>query len=130
MFPRAAIVIVICLLGALAAVVVVGSVHVKRAVDVGLCKRVENDTVFLRTQLEAFRKTNGSFPSTREGLQALIGQPMGSPYPGWPLNEVGPDPWGAPYIYVFPGVKHPDGYDLFSAGPDREPNTVDDVWRQ
>ena len=130
MFPRAAVVILVSLLVAIATIAVVASVRMKRTVDVAKCERVATDTVFYRTQLEASRKMNGSFPSTQQGLQALVGQPIGSPHPDWPLSEVVLDPWGTPYVYLCPGVRHPDGYDLFSAGPDRKPNTVDDVWRE
>jgi|GEM_PF-4062381 len=44
------------------------------------------------------------------------------------LDEEPRDPWGRPFIYKHPGVKHPDSFDLFSAGPDRKAGTDDDIW--
>jgi general secretion pathway protein G len=43
-------------------------------------------------------------------------------------KELPKDPWQKDYIYVCPGVKDPSGYDLYSAGPDRKPDTADDDW--
>jgi len=40
------------------------------------------------------------------------------------------DPWASDYIYRCPGLKNPSGYDLYSAGPDRIPDTQDDDWGQ
>jgi general secretion pathway protein G len=117
MFPRAAVVILVSLLVAIATIAVVAYVRIKPMVDVAKCERVANDTAFFRTQLEAYRRMNGSYPSTRQGLQALVEKPVS-------------DDWGTPYIYRCPGIKHPDGYDLFSAGPDRKADTADDVWRE
>ena len=38
------------------------------------------------------------------------------------------DPWHNNYIYINPGRKNPSGYDLYSAGQDRKPDTPDDDW--
>ena len=37
------------------------------------------------------------------------------------------DPWGEPYQYRNPGTKNPNGYDLFSKGPDKKEGTDDDI---
>ena len=44
------------------------------------------------------------------------------------MDEVPKDAWGSFYIYRNPGRKNSSGYDLFSAGPDRIPDTGDDDW--
>ena len=44
------------------------------------------------------------------------------------LDSVPKDPWGKEFVYLNPGRKNPNGYDLYSAGPDRVPDTVDDEW--
>jgi len=44
------------------------------------------------------------------------------------FDSIPKDPWQNPYIYVSPGRKHPDSFDLYSAGPDRKPDTPDDDW--
>ena len=38
------------------------------------------------------------------------------------------DPWGTPFVFSCPGEKNPSGWDLWSYGPDKKPNTEDDVW--
>jgi general secretion pathway protein G len=44
------------------------------------------------------------------------------------FKELPKDPWGGDYIYRNPGLKNPGGYDLYSAGPDRQLDTGDDDW--
>lgn len=43
------------------------------------------------------------------------------------LRDLNNDPWGNPYIYEKPGSHHPESYDLYSAGPDGQKGTEDDV---
>jgi len=74
---------------------------------------------------------NGFYPTTEQGLQALVTQPSNDPRPArWYqlFRELPTDPWGNGYIYKNPGLKNPGGYDLFSAGPDRQADTADDDW--
>jgi general secretion pathway protein G len=122
MFPRAAVVILVLLLVGIATVVVVASVRLKHAEDVAKCERVATDSRVFRTQLEAYRTMSGSFPTTKQGLEALVEKQL--------LGLIPEDPWNTKYIYRCPGKKHSYGYDLFSAGPDRTPDTADDVWRE
>jgi general secretion pathway protein G len=44
------------------------------------------------------------------------------------FKEVPKDPWNNEYIYISPGRKNPESYDLYSAGPDRIADTGDDDW--
>jgi general secretion pathway protein G len=44
------------------------------------------------------------------------------------MDDVPKDAWGMVYVYRYPGRKNVGGYDLFSAGPDRIPDTADDDW--
>jgi general secretion pathway protein G len=74
---------------------------------------------------------NGFYPTTEQGIQALVTQPDKDPRPArWYqlFREVPKDPWGNDYIYRCPGLKNPSGYDLYSAGPDRQADTADDDW--
>ncbi|WP_411711067.1 type II secretion system major pseudopilin GspG [Marinobacter sp. R17] len=71
--------------------------------------------------LDLYRLDNGSYPSTQQGLQALVSKPSGSPEPkNWNpdgyLKNVPQDPWDNDYQYISPGVNGP--YDLFSYGSD------------
>ena len=84
-------------------------------------------------QLKMYESRNGFFPTSEQGLKALVVQPDTEPRPSqWMqlTEEVPKDPWQNEYIYRCPGVRHPDSYDLFSAGRDRKPDTGDDVWRR
>jgi len=79
--------------------------------------------------LDAFEVDNGRYPSSEEGLGALITAPNGlaqwkGPY--LKRNNVPVDPWGNAYVYKFPGQHNASGFDLYSMGPDgREGN--DDI---
>jgi hypothetical protein len=80
------------------------------------------------TATRLYESMNGFFPTTE---QALVTQPQNDPRPTrWYqlFKELPKDPWGSDYIYRNPGLKNPGGYDLYSAGPDRQADTADDDW--
>ena len=90
---------------------------------------VKADIQSIGTQLMQYEAMNGFYPTSEQGLQALVTQPQSEPRPNrwYPFfKETPKDPWGMPYQYRCPGIKHPDKYDLYSAGPDRIPDTADD----
>jgi general secretion pathway protein G len=93
--------------------------------------RVSADVQGIGTQLKLYESMNGFYPTTEQGLKALVAQPDSDPRPTrWYqlYKDVPKDPWQSDYIYRNPGLKNPSGYDLFSAGPDRKPDTADDDW--
>mgnify|MGYP000023277608 CR=1 FL=1 len=77
----------------------------------------------VKAPLIAYRLDIGSYPSTEEGLAALMKAPSGkeTKWKG-PYVEQDPiDPWGNPYKYQFPGAKNVSGarsYDIWTLGPD------------
>lgn len=99
----------------------------------------ENQIAAYNKALQIYCLENGIYPTTDQGLQALVAAPTSEPVPtkwhGPYLDPavIKPDPWNRPYIYVCPPRQNPDpkGFDLYSAGPDGRPNTGDDVvsWR-
>ncbi|PYJ48117.1 MAG: type II secretion system protein GspG [Verrucomicrobia bacterium] len=92
---------------------------------------VRADVQAIGTQLQLYESMNGFYPTTEQGLQALVTQPQNDPRPArWYqlFKQIPKDPWGNDYIYRCPGTKHPDSYDLLSAGPDRKSDTADDDW--
>jgi general secretion pathway protein G len=98
-------------------------------VDVAKKQRVETDKQAITTQLKMYEMTNYSFPTTEQGLKALVEKPNSEPQPKrWTqlMSEVPLDPWGTPYAYASPGKKSPTGFDLYSLGPDRV-ESEDDV---
>ena len=87
----------------------------------------------LKTSLTRYRIDLGDYPSTSEGLGALLAAPSNKaerwrgPYAETPGGKLPTDPWGEPYRYRFPGTKNKGGYDLYSAGPDKADGTEDDI---
>jgi general secretion pathway protein G len=104
----------------------------------GIQKKSEIDAAkaqigMFRTALQHYRLTNGTYPTTEQGLQALLTPPTTEPVP---KNWAGPyleankslvDPWGTPYYYRYPGQHGLDEPDIWSAGPDRQSGTDDDI---
>ncbi len=74
----------------------------------------------IESTLALFKTDTGRFPTTSEGLQALVSDPgiKGYNSDGY-LDRVPMDPWGNRYVYISPGVNHKD-YDLESYGKDGE----------
>ncbi len=76
----------------------------------------------LKVPLTSYRMNMGDYPSTSEGLQALITAPgdKAAMWKGPYLedNKIPLDPWKRPYQYRYPGTHNKTGYDVFSFGPD------------
>jgi general secretion pathway protein G len=80
--------------------------------------RVQGELQGIGTQLKLYQSMNGFFPTTEQGLQALVTQPDSDPKPSrWYqlYSELPKDPWQSDYIYRCPGTKNPNGFDLYSA---------------
>jgi len=80
--------------------------------------------IVLEGALEAFRMDHGRYPTTDEGLAALVEPPQalkGTKYPAggylW-SGRVPVDPWGMPFFYRSPGERNPERFDLGSLGAD------------
>jgi general secretion pathway protein G len=78
----------------------------------------------LKVPLVNYRIHMGGYPTTAQGLQALLTAPEGGssrwkgPYIDVKGGKVPEDPWKHPYQYRFPGTKNPASYDIYSLGPD------------
>jgi general secretion pathway protein G len=87
----------------------------------------------LKTALTRYRLDLGDYPSTTEGLNALVVAPANKadrwrgPYVDAPGGKIPLDPWGEAYRYRYPGTKNKNGYDLYSTGPDKADGTEDDI---
>ena len=79
--------------------------------------------------LDAFKLDVGRYPTTAEGLDALMTAPAGAA--GWHgpylKKRVPADPWGHPYAYRSPGEANPREYDLLSLGADGQPGGQDEA---
>jgi general secretion pathway protein G len=120
-FTLIEVLIVVLILGVLAAVVV------PRVLDRPNEARITAAQADIRTLTQAlklYKLDNGSFPSTDQGLRALVERPSGTPAAtnwktGGYIERLPKDPWGTDYQYLFPGVK--GEFDLYSLGADRAP---------
>lgn len=86
----------------------------------------------IATALKLYELDNGAFPTTDEGLNALLSAPSSATNWRGPYLEKKPvDPWGRPYQYKSPGTHRTHDYDLFSFGRDGVESS-DDVgnWEQ
>ncbi len=82
----------------------------------------------LESALAFYQMDNGRFPTTEQGLSALVKPPTSAPEPrnyraGGYLQggKVPEDAWGNPYQYEMPGTNNTQGFDLWSLGADGQP---------
>ena len=121
-FTLIEVMVVVVILGILAAVVVP---RVMDRPDQARITKAQNDIRALESALNLYRLDNFVYPSTEQGLIALVVRPTGSDAPrnyrsGGYIDRLQQDPWGNEYQYMRPGR---DGreYDLFSLGADARP---------
>ncbi|MCC2617050.1 type II secretion system major pseudopilin GspG [Aestuariibacter halophilus] len=93
-------------------------------------KKAAVDIQQLESALEMYKLRNNMFPTTEQGLEALVTAPSIEPIPrNYPENgfikRLPDDPWGNPYQLLSPGEM--GAVDIFTYGPDREPGTEDDI---
>ncbi len=82
----------------------------------------------LKRTLEMYKLDNGNYPTTEQGLKALVQKPDTPPEPKkWRqyLDHIPKDPWGNEYVYISPAKNHP--FELKTKGPDGELGTEDDI---
>lgn len=124
------IMIVIAILGLLAAIV---GVNVIGSLQEGRIGAAKSQIKSFETGLKLYNKDCGKYPSTAEGLNGLIAKPGNCPRwkPYLEQSTIPLDPWGNPYEYFFPGT-HGQELEIISKGPDQALNTQDDVvsWNQ
>lgn len=92
-------------------------------------QRVKGDFNSLGSVLKMYKINNGFYPSTAQGLKALVSRPGGAPVPkSWTqlADSVPIDPWGNEYMYKFPGSKVATEFELVTKGKDGQLGTEDD----
>ncbi len=115
-FTLVEMMVVVVIIGILGAIVVTSAVHYADRARINATKAQIGQ---IETALAGFRLETGRYPTTSEGLEALVRRPAG--YSGeWPqggfLAEVPKDAWGNEFVYVSPGREKP--YDIISYGAD------------
>ena len=119
-FTLLEILVVVVILGILASLVfpnVLGRTDQARVVA------AKHDIQTLVGVLKLYEADNGHFPTTEQGLQALVTKPGSDPIPrNWRqpyIDQLPSDPWDRPYQYLNPGVH--GAFDVFTLGADGEP---------
>ncbi len=117
-FTLIEIMVVVIIIGLLAAVIVPTVVN---KVDEAKVAKAKHDINALEAALAMYRVDNSRYPTSEQGLQALITQPNDPTIkhwrPGGYLQRITKDPWGNDYQYANPG-QHGKEYDLFTFGAD------------
>lgn len=94
--------------------------------------KVKGDIQTLSASLIRYKTKGGLYPTTEQGLEALVNKPSDGPQPRSYTKLLSSeqaliDPWGFKYQYRRPGKRNPDTYDIFSIGPDGKEGTEDDI---
>ncbi len=125
-FTLVELILVITILGILASVVAANYAH---STDRARIRAAETQIKALQAALGTFDVHVGRFPTSDEGLQALVENPDGNQDWAGPYlmsRAIPEDPWHHAYVYDPAGVRGV-GYDLFSPGPDGSAGTEDDI---
>jgi general secretion pathway protein G len=96
-------------------------------------QRVEGDFNAIGAALKTYKLNAGSYPTTQQGLKALVEKPGATPVPRrWTqlADAVPKDPWGNEYIYRFPGRRNSSEFEIISKGKDGMEGTDDDFSSQ
>jgi general secretion pathway protein G len=120
-FTLIEIMVVVVIMGILAALIVP---KLMGRTDDARIIAAKQDIATLMQALKLYKLDNQRYPTTEQGLQALIEKPTSGPAAdGWKtggyLDKLPKDPWGNPYQYLYPGIK--GEIDVFSLGADGQP---------
>ncbi len=112
------ILVVLVIMGLLISIV---APNVLGRADAARLLKVEADFKVIETALKMYRLDNYAYPSSEQGLLALVEKTGIEPVPrqwkqGGYLEESPLDPWGRPYLYLSPGEHKP--YDIYTLGAD------------
>jgi general secretion pathway protein G len=124
-FTLIEIMVVVVILGILAALVVP---QVMSRPDQAKVTVAKGDIKAIAAALDMYKLDNFAYPSTQQGLDALVKKPSGTPQPkNWNrdgyLKRLPKDPWGNDYQYLSPGTQ--GQFDLYSFGADGKPGGSD-----
>jgi general secretion pathway protein G len=120
-FTLIEIMVVVVIMGVLAAMLVP---RLMGRTDDARILAAKQDIATLMQALKLYRLDNQRYPTTEQGLQALITRPTSGPQPanwksGGYVDRLNKDPWGNPYQYLSPGTR--SEVDIFSLGADGKP---------
>ncbi len=126
-FTLLEVMVVIVILGILASMVVPNLMGSQERANM---QKAVSDVTALETSLSLYKMDNYDYPTTEQGLEALVEQtdiepePRRFPEDGY-IKRLPKDPWGNDYVLLNPGEQ--GKMDVFSVGPDGEAGTEDDI---
>lgn len=117
-FSLIEVLVVVVILGVLAAFIVPNVIGQD---DKARLVKARQDIRTLSAALKQYRLDNYNYPSTEQGLEALVRKPEGNPpadnwHTGGYIERLMEDPWGRPYIYLQPGLR--SDFDVYTLGAD------------
>ncbi|MBA2655901.1 MAG: GspG family T2SS major pseudopilin variant LspG [Tatlockia sp.] len=118
-FSLIEIMVVVVILGILASIVVPKIIN---RPDEARIVKAKQDVLAIQNAIDLYKLDNGSYPSTDQGLSALVEKPSANPIPqDWKqyLKSLPKDPWGHEYLYLNPG-EHSE-VDIYTFGADNQP---------
>ena len=118
-FSLIEIMVVVVILGILASIVVP---KIMNRPDEARVVKAKQDILAIQNALDLYKLDNGNYPTTDQGLIALVEKPSTNPIPQeWKtyLQSVPKDPWGRDYLYLNPG-EHAE-VDIFTYGASGQP---------
>lgn len=126
-FTLLEVMVVIVILGILASMVVPNLMGSQERANM---QKAVSDVTALETSLSLYKMDNYDYPTTEQGLEALVEQTDLDPAPrrfpeGGYVKRLPKDPWGNEYVLLNPGEQ--SNMDVFSVGPDGESGTEDDI---
>lgn len=117
-FSLIEIMVVVIIIGLLASIV---APQVLNRADEARIQKVRSDFKSIQTALKMYRIDNYAYPTSEQGLEALVERPTMAPQPrNWRkdgyLEQLPKDPWGNPYLYLSPGESR--DYNIYTLGAD------------
>lgn len=123
-FTLIELMVVVIIIAALAAMVLP---KVLPATDSAKTHIAAGDIANITVALKLYRLHNDRYPTSDEGLDALLKPSTSRTWKESYLERPAVDPWGRKYQYRSPGTHNAGGFDLWSMGVDGQDNTADDV---
>ena len=118
-FTLLEIIVVVAIIAILAAYI---APKVAGRVDDARISKAKSDIRVLESSLELYKLDNFTYPSTEQGLEALVNKPSGENTKNWReggyIKKLNKDPWGNDYQYQYPGAN--GEFDVFSLGSDAQ----------
>jgi general secretion pathway protein G len=116
-FTLLEIIVVVAIIAILAAYI---APKVAGRVDDARISKAKSDIRVLESSLELYKLDNFTYPSSSQGLDALVNRPSGENTKNWReggyIKKLNKDPWGNDYLYQYPGSN--GEFDVYSLGAD------------